>query len=137
MQSLKKIIIVASAALIAGCGISPAEGGVGGAVLGGGIGAAIGASITNGSVGNSAALGTAIGLPSGVILALAIEALNRPSGDSIPMSTITEQQKEIYRNSVEIDNLRNEAAEEAPIGNPPVANRDFVFTGATLGNPLR
>ena len=138
MQSVKKIILVFCSALISACGLSPAEGGVGGAVIGAGTGAAIGSSMSNGSIGASAALGAAIGLPAGVLMALAVDAINRPDAEaSQTASQIKTNQKKIYRNNEEIEELRQEAKEDGPTGNPPIVNRDQVFTGSTLGNPLR
>ena len=140
MQVLKKLLILLSSVAIGGCGIGTAEGGIGGAVIGAGAGAAIASQMSDGAIGASAALGAAIGLPAGVLMALAVNEWARPESEkeaARASSEIKSNQEEIYKNNQEIDELRREASEEAPIGNPPVQNRDKVFTGATLGNPLR
>ena len=138
MRIFKKIITLTMVAALAGCGLGTGEGAIGGAAIGAGTGAAIASQMSNGAIGTSAALGAAIGLPVGVLMVLAVNAIERPSLEAKATSaTIKSNQDEIYKNNQEIEDLRREATEEAPIGNPPVENRDKVFTGNTLGNPLR
>jgi len=132
-------VIISSSLFLSSCGLSPAEAGFGGAALGAGTGAAIASAISNGDVAASAGLGAAIGFPAGIVLALAADAFWTPgsSKEADFAEDIAANQQEIYENNKTIEELRRQANEEIPQGNPPSYNRQKIYDGPTLGNMYR
>lgn len=121
------------------CGLNTAESGFGGAVLGAGTGALIGSFMKNGNVGKFAAIGGLIGFPVGIALNLAADSYNRSHvGNPVDHSSeIRSNQDEIFRNNLELEQRRHEAAEDSPVGNPAPEDRGRVYDGPTLGNYYR
>lgn len=125
---------------LSNCGLSPVEAGFGGAAIGAGTGALIANAMADGDIAASAGIGGLIGFPAGIVLALVVDSMagsSSKAADKDFSGEIASNQEQIYRNNLELDELRREVDDNAPSGNPAGSLREHRFDGATLGNPYR
>lgn len=128
---------------VVGCSTSNSQtgntalGGVGGAVAGAGLGAGIGAIIANGDIGASALMGTAIGLPVGLVVGYyysdTLEAQELASYEN----QINDNHQAISDNQRRIEQLREEIRDDGRAIQPDENLRDYYYTGSSIGTYRR
>jgi len=125
---------------ISSCGSSSSAvvgGGVVGGALGAGTGAIIGSAIKNGAVGQSALLGTAIGVPVGVLIAAVVDYNSEENQQKRHLETLKKNQQLIFEQERLLEKWRAEVLKNSPRGLPSEHLADHLYTGPTLGNPYR
>lgn len=112
-------------------------GGVTGAGIGAGAGALIANNMVRGDVGESALVGSAIGLPVGVLAGVAYQAYQEESQLDDNSQKIRENYEYIKRRQQEIDRAREEINEDSFAIQPDKGMRSYIYTGPTIGVYLR
>ena len=119
-MKIKALALILLAAVSSGC-ISHepyndlawgVNGGIAGGAIGAGTGAIIGASITDGVVGSSALLGTAIGVPAGIILAVGYAEYQKGAELRDARGQVEDNEALIEQRNQQIEQLRRELNEE-------------------------
>ncbi len=108
-------------------------GGVTGAAVGAGTGAAIGSAISHGDVGASALLGAGVGLPVGILSAVAIQSMMEKSEIEKNNDIIQANYQYIMTRQREIDELRERLTEDSLRLTPDKSLRSDIYTGPTIG----
>lgn len=143
IQIVKKLAVCLGAVSTIGCsGYTSGPqagliGGIAGAGAGAGIGAIIGEVIDNGDVAKSALLGTAIGLPVGIILGVAYNNYQYNSLVDDNQEIIDENAEVIRAHQARIDELRAQYHDEASQIELDESNAATLYDGPTLGQYRR
>jgi hypothetical protein len=135
--ALSLIVAVSTSACSSSYTTPVAVGGLGGAALGAGTGALVGTVIANGDVAASALMGGAIGLPVGLAVGAIYHYNSEEKVAERKGEVIKRNQEEIFARQRELESLRDELKNESFAGNPAEANRQYHFSGETLGNYYR
>lgn len=110
----------------------------GGALLGASTGAIVGSLIKNGSIIKSAGLGATLGIPAGLALVVAMNALDGPPPAEADRSDeIKANQEQIFRLERDIEDLRRDIDSESTRGRYVSAPRGRVYNGQSSFNPYR
>lgn len=135
------VSLVLGASLLSGCmAQKPNYVGAasGGALLGASTGAIVGSLIKNGSIVKSAGLGAALGIPAGLALVVAMNAIDGPPATELDRSDeIKANQDQIFRLERDIEDLRREIDSESTRGRFVNAPRARVYNGQSNFNPYR
>jgi predicted lipid-binding transport protein (Tim44 family) len=116
---------------------SAPSGAFAGGLLGAGTGALIGAAISNGDVAASALLGTAVGIPAGIVTAIMVQKRSEASRRQRLQEEIERNQRSLKATENEIAMRHRELLKRAPKGPTSLKKADPIYTGATLANSYR
>lgn len=135
------VALVFGAAIFSGCMAQKPNyvgAATGGALLGASTGAIVGSLIKNGSIIKSAGLGATLGIPAGLALVVAMNAMDGPPASEIDRTEeIKANQDQIFRLERDIEELRRDIDAESTRGQYVSSPRARVYNGQSNFNPYR